>query len=217
MIEIQYDIDADRNRVLADTVFEDEEFKSLTLANESATGNTLLKNVQFLNCSSIGAAWVRKGVILENVTFVDVDGGDALQISSESVKRNVKVCGRRPANLFVEPQDKESYQMPPQLDGEHYLDISEFKRHVHIVGFPGASVKKNPERHVTIKASWKNTVDWKGLGIAPAGFWRLHLRNLEFDNIEEGVFGLPNPKYKDRLQSVLKEKALLEKEGLCFD
>ena len=215
MTTIEFAIDETGNRLLQDAVFEGEEFDDLTIRGIS--DSTMLKNVRFLNCTTRGAAKIRKGVFLQDVTFQNLDCGDSLFISSESIVSGVKIFGIQPGALLIEPQEPDTYRMDESEEGEVLVDVADYEGHVVIIGFPGRNIRKNENRHVTIKSSWKDAVNWKELGLGPVSFWRINLKKLSLCNAEQGVFGLPNPKDVERYDKVLRERESLESAGVVFD
>ncbi|OUT54017.1 MAG: hypothetical protein CBB71_23490 [Rhodopirellula sp. TMED11] len=102
-------------------------------------------------------------------------------------------------------------------EGETLVDVADYQGHVVVIGVPGRNVRKDEDRHVTIKSSWRASVNWEELGLGPASFWRLNLKKLSLCNAEQGVFGLPNPKDVDRYEKVLRERESLESAGVVFD
>ncbi|QDT27588.1 hypothetical protein Enr10x_29060 [Gimesia panareensis] len=196
MKQLEFLIDKLGNRILENVTYQNEQFDTLTIRR--LTERTLIRNVQFLNCSSVGAGMIRKGVFLENVIFSNIDCGDTLFISSESIVNEVRVSGRHPARLVIEPDDNDNYVMQEYSKSEMLIDISEFQGFAVIIGLPGCNIKKNDRQHITIKASWKDEVDWGSLGIGPVSFWRLNLKSLGIKNASEGVFSLPSPEHRQR-------------------
>ena len=93
------------------------------------------------------------------------------------------------------------------------LDISKFLGDVCVVGFRGDTVRKDPVRHVTVKASWRSELDWNALGIGPFSYWKIWVKKLAVFGAEEGVFSLPKTSDKHYGEAI-KEKAILEQAGI---
>lgn len=212
---IDFQSTADGNLQLMDTTYGEKQFDEILLA--PAPGRNLaVRQVVFRNCATRpGTCRVLSGVTLENVSFIDLDCGDALRLCTESVVSHVLVSGNRPKSLIVRPATNDAYSIPVIANTDWQLDISRFAGEVEVVGMRGNMVRKDSVRHATIKAAWGTSVDWKCLGIGPFSYWRIFIKKLSVFRTEEGVFSLPDAGHKHYAE-VIREKAILEKAGLCF-
>ena len=105
--------------------------------------------------------------------------------------------------------------MDATVGDEIRLDVSRFDGKVSLIGLWGRSVRKDPSRHVTIRAAWKDEVDWKALGIGPLSFWRILIKKLSASNAVEGVFSLPSQVDKN-FEATMEQKKALELSGLSL-
>ncbi len=217
MMTLAFTSDEFGNQSLINKKYEGDVFPDITLF-PVAPRTVMLRNIQFANCkTSPGTCMIGGNVILDNVVFSNFDCGDALHIYSEVVLRQVTVIGQKPASLIVQPNaDNESFVQTSGADVDYHLDVSDFLGEVVVVGFYGNKVRKNSERHVTIRSRWKEEVDWMGLGIGPLSYWKLYLRKLASFSVEEGVFSLPEPNNK-HFETTIRERRRLEEIGLSFD
>lgn len=217
MTELIFTTDDQGNLSLTDTEYDGDVFRGITLF-PSGEKTTTLRNIRFKNCkTSPGTCMIGGNTILENVVFENFNCGDAIDLYSEVTLNQVTFIGPMPPALIVQPlADNQSYTMPSGSDVEYHLDIVNFPGDVTIVGLHGNKIRKDLERHVTIKARWKEEVDWDALGIGPFSFWRLYLKRLVNFGVEEGVFSLPKPTNK-RFDATMRERQTLEDLGLCFD
>jgi hypothetical protein len=191
MADLEFSDDGKGNFELSNELFDGRIFAELKIAPR--IGNTMsIRNTKFVGCKTLpGTCVIRSGVTLEDVTFSNLDCGDALRISSEATLRRVVVEGKRPKSLIVQPENEQRFVTRPCDNCGFQLDVSQFDGSVTIVGLRGDMVRKNPERHVTVKARWKNEVPWNDLGIGPFSYWRIFAVKVAVCRAEEGVFSLP--------------------------
>lgn len=215
-MKLEYHDDGQGNLQITDRLFEDCQFADLTIAPVVGR-TTLIRNVGFIDCAvAPGTCWVFGGVTLDGVVFSNLDCGDALRINSEVTLKSVVVKGRKPKALIVRPEGDQRGAPPSSTNGDYQLDVSDFAGDVEIIGLRGSMVRKDPERHVAIKASWKVDVNWTELGIGPFSYWRIFVKKLAVFNAAEGIFSLPTPSSKD-YQVTMQEKNQLENAGLRFE
>jgi|GEM_PF-3500641 len=213
MAELIFTEDREGNLSISDRVFEGESFTSISLAPVKGT-TIVMRDTKFINCSTNpGTCVISKGVILDHVEFIDFRCGDALRISLDASLNEVAVTGNYPAALLVQPESREGLRVTPS-EGSCQLDISRFLGRVSIIGLPGNAVRKDSERHVCVKASWQNDVQWKSLNIGPSSYWRIFVKKLQVFKVSEGVFSLPRDKYSSE---TLAEMLRLEQAGISFD
>ncbi len=215
-MQLEYDVDDSGNRFLSGRTFENVRFSHLEILPQ--LGKTIrIENCRFLDCSSSpGACVICPGTTLDSVDFSNLDCGRAIYIRSEVCLNRVVIEGKKPKSLFIKPQDRETFKMPEVPDTDFQLDITNFSGTVDIEGLRGNMVRKDPSRHVTIQAKWRDEVDWKGLGIGGSSYWKIFVRKLAYNNADEGVFSLPDRTHED-FAEVMQQKELLENTGLRFD
>lgn len=213
MADLVFTEDVDGNRSISGRVFEGESFKSISLA--PVNGKTIVvRDTKFIKCSTNpGTCIISKGVVLDHVEFTDFRCGDALRISLDASLNEVTVTGKHPAALVVQPESREGLRGAIST-GSCQLDISRFLGRVSIIGMPGNAVRKDSERHVCVKASWQNDVQWKSLNIGPSSYWRIFVKKLQVFKVREGVFSLPRDKY---YSETMAEMLRLEQAGISFE
>lgn len=215
MTQVDFQDDGSGNPVLSNREFEQAEFSDLTVMPPQGKIATV-ENVKFINCRvSPGTCVMTSDVVLDNVVFSNLDCGDALKISSEATLRRVVVAGESPSSLVVQPEFEDDFVVRPPEDIDFQLDVSEFSGSVCIVGLSGRLIRKDSNRHVVVKSSWKNEVDWKTLGIGPFSYWRIFLKKLSVFNVPEGVFSLP-PSTDKHYSETIDEMSRMEGAGVCF-
>ena len=211
MSQLEFNNQECGNMLLSERVFTDVSFANMVLVPKH--GRLIeLSNIEFQNCRvTPGTCVISEGVKLKNVKFASFECGDALRISSEAMLERVVISGKCPSALIIKPENKEFATREHSADFQ--LDISEYFGRVSIIGLHGGSIRKDPLRHVAVKLSWKNAVDWKSLGIGPSSFWWILLKILEASSATEGVFSLP-PKSDKRYSRTINEMDALKKSGL---
>ncbi|MHC2066870.1 hypothetical protein ACYFX5_05335 [Bremerella sp. T1] len=216
IMQLEYDVDDSGNRFLSGRLFENVQFSDLEIAPRMGSP-IRIEDCRFLNCStSLGTCLIRRGTTLDSVVFSNLDCGDAIHVSSEVCLNRVVIEGKKPKSLFIKPQDRETFKMPEVPDTDFQLDITNFSGTVDIEGLRGNMVRKDPSRHVTIQAKWRDEVDWKGMGIGGSSYWKIFVRKLAYNNADEGVFSLPGRSHDD-FSEVMHQKELLKNAGLRFD
>lgn len=197
---------------LVGKVFSNQQFKEIALGPVKKAEQTYeVVNCKFINCKiSPGLFVVRNGILLKNVLFQNVSSGDCLTISSNTFLDNVVLRGKhKKGGLWVKPSEVFDEKLETELKNRRItftnnikvmLDIVDYEApEIAILGIPSSKVAINPDKHVVIKRSWKNEINWGELGIGPTSFWRIRLKYLRGFSVEEGVYGLPlknNKKYK---------------------
>lgn len=215
MAHVDFQDDGSGNLIVANQEFEQAKFLDLTVMPPQGKTATV-ENVKFVNCKvSPGTCVITSDVVLDNVVFSNLDCGDALKISSEATLRRVVVAGDRPSSLVVQPEFEDDFSVQPPKDVDFQLDVSGFNGSVCVVGLLGSLIRKDPNRHVVIKSSWKSEVDWKTLGIGPFSYWRIFLKKLSVFNVPEGVFSLP-PSTDKHYSETIDEMSRMENAGVCF-
>jgi hypothetical protein len=200
---------------LVNKTFEGQQFNEILLAPAAGT-QLAVRQVVFTNCvTSPGTCRVLGGVTLDDVSFIDLDCGDALRLCTESVRSHVLVSGDCPKSLIVQPATEHGYSIPAAVNTDWQLDISQFTGEVVVVGMRGNMVRKDPNMQATVQSAWAKDIPWKDLGIGPFSYWRLFIKKLNAFGTEEGVFSLPDVGHKHHAE-VMREKAVLEKTGLSF-
>jgi hypothetical protein len=199
------------NQVFAKTVFSD--FSLYPPVGSAFT----IRNVEFQNCEvSPGTCMIGSGTILEDVTFVNFECGDAMHIASSTVMRNVKIVGKsRPRMVWIRSCENASlFPSEPVPKGTCSFDISEYSGQVSITGMDVDSIRVNPELQVKMRLEKMNAVDWKSLGLGGLSYWRILSKKIASDDATEGVFSVPARKsraYEEAMAdlAILKSAAIL--------
>lgn len=214
-MQLRFDTDASGALTLSGHTFESTEFHDLEIVPRTDQ-QVCIEDCKFLNCfTRPGTCVIARGVSLENVTFLNLDCGDAIRISSEVSLKRVVIAGDKPNALIIQPEDRDRFAMRAGDHSEYQLDVAEFTGDVTIIGLHGNMVRKNPALHVTVKTQWRAEVDWKRLGIGPFSYWRILIKKLEVCNAMEGVFSLPNACDRHYAET-MEEMALLATSGIQF-
>jgi hypothetical protein len=221
-MEIEYEMDDAGHKVLSGRTFEKEQFYDLELPPDHRTP-TRIEHCKFMNCStSPGTSIIGAEVTLNDVVFHNFACGDAIYINAAAELKEVVISGRKPSRVFVQPgtivslpADLDGFVMSEPQDTEFQLDISAFRGHVKIVGIRSRMVRKDPMRHVSVHAKWKDEIDWDGLDIQST-YWKSFFFSVSELTEGEGVFSLPK-KNQSGYEDAIRDKERLEKAGLCFE
>lgn len=214
-MELEFRDDGNGYAELSNGSFRNCQFSELKIAPPLGA-TAAIRNTVFIDCvTSPGTCVIRSGVTLEHVLFSNLDCGDALRISSEVALREVVIKGRKPRSLIVRPESDRGFVTRTPDDCDYQLDVSEFDGEIEIVGLRGNMVRKDSDRQVTVRASWKEDVDWQKLAIGPFSYWRIVTTKLSLFEAAEGVFSLPKPSRKHYAET-MREKKSLENLGLSF-
>lgn len=218
MTEFGFIDDGSGNLSLVDKVFEKCVFEDLNESMRIPQGRTgIMQNVKFLDCSTTkGTCVIGSRFSLDRVVFSNFDCHGAIHIDAMASAREVIINGHKPELLIVRPKPRTNFVMPSSEGVDYQFDISGFHGEVVIVGVRGDMVRKNSDRHVTVKVEWNDEVDWQKLGIERHSYWRIFARKLRLSGTSEGVFSLPDESDEDYAET-MRERELLERIGLCFE
>jgi hypothetical protein len=206
-------LDVNGNALLSGKAYNSESFEDFVV-NPSSGKKVLIVDTAFKDCKAPnGSAIIMKGTTLENVSFVNFDCGDALNISSEVTLKGVRVIGKKhPKMIWIRPEDKGNI-IRSDCSGIYVsLDISEFDGEVSITGIHADKVKVNPTKHVVLKAELLESLNWKELGISGLSYWKLMIKKIIADKSEEGIFSLP-PKSGKNYERSMRELEVLRNQG----
>ena len=94
------------------------------------------------------------------------------------------------------------------------IDFSELSaRDSEVVGIPLSKLKWNPEIHIPVSLSWRQSIHWNELELSPRSYWVINLLRLRDFNCTEGVFTVPFP--GDRNYDLkMEELARIEDAGI---
>jgi hypothetical protein len=185
--------------------YRDETFESLVVPTPPGT-RLVLDDVTFERCRTRSGFFFTSASVLRDVTFVDLDCGDALHIGARTHLEDVTVAGARPAMLWIRP-----YPTDPG-DGvlEPALNIARYTGQVSITGVRTGGIVLDPAAHVVVRRALLDDVDWTGLGLGRACFWRLMARKVAADGAAEGIVSVPtNDDRAVRDLDVLRDRGYL--------
>jgi hypothetical protein len=156
-MKLEFDTDTSGNQILSGHTFEDIRFHDLDI--KPAVGKKArIEHCTFMNCStSPGTCVIAGDVILNDVVISNLDCGDAIRISSETVLNEVVIAGESPRAVIIRPKNETGFSMLPLTGDGFQLDISEFHGEVEIVGLRTKAIRKDSSRHVGVLAKDKAT------------------------------------------------------------
>lgn len=82
-----------------------------------------------------------------------------------------------------------------------------------VVGIPLSKLKWDPEIHIPVSLSWKDSEHWNDLELSPRSYWRMNLLRLRDFNCTEGVFTAPFPGERN-YEIKMEELARIESAGI---
>lgn len=207
---------------LSGASFVDQTFPELVLGPIQQIGQTfVVEDCRFERCTvEPGRFAIRPGVVLRNVVFNSVSSQDSLTISTNTVLDRVTICGNprmggvwvKPDEVFDTAQDNQLREWAtrswPTIDV--MLDISKYwGPNVEILGLPAERVVFDPARHIVVKRTWNDVVDWTELGIGPRSYWRIRLMRIKSFDVDTGIYDLPTKKegkYEEAMRDLMKLK-----------
>ena len=201
-------------RVIEQCEFEHAEFD--TFCQPSPGPPLVLRKVTFISCRSKYSAMLRYNIKLDRVLFQNFACPSKLDCSSEAIVREVTVIGSKPHGLLIIPQNETGpYEFPDGADVDFFLDISKYRGHVEVCGFPRSKVIIDPERHVAVSGELFDTIDWQGLGFDAVCWFRMICRLVKIRSAVEGVFSFPKPK-DSKHEAAVRDRQRLEELGYKF-
>jgi len=206
--------------------FEGQLFEEWVLGPVREIGDyCVIENSEFINCTvKPGEFVVHEGVVLRQVLFDHVVSSEPMTISTNAVLDHVTIRGRAATGgLWVKPDEVLDPGREARLrewakrsteDVDVMMDIADYwGPEATILGLPAEKVVVDPARHVTVRASWSERIDWKHLDIGPTSFWRLNLRYMRAFGVEVGIFSLP-PKEDKKRDRTMQEMGRLQECGV---
>ena len=195
---------------LIDCSFVEEEFDDIVLPMRGKP-EALLKNVVFERCTTKpGTMRILKGATLNNVTFNNIDCGDAIYIASEANLSQVKFIGdSSPKMIWIKPQADLAPGSDQIFDHGHdwTIDIESYIGEVWISGLLIEKVKYNPARHVGLKRIDLQNIDWKKLGVGGLSYWKLMAKKVYSSGCAEAIVSTPLTsirKYEENMSDLEK-------------
>jgi len=165
----------------------------------------VLDDVVLEGCRTQGGFFLTEQCVLTAVTVLDLDCGDTLHVSARTRLEGVTIAGRSPGTLWIRPDDE-----PADEPLAPTLDISRYTGTVSITGVRTDGIVLDAERHVVVPGALFDGVDWTGLGLGPASFWRLAARKVKGTGAPDGVVSVPSGDERAlRDLTVLREQGLL--------
>lgn len=197
-------VDAEGRAVLAGRRYEGEVFPTLLPAGPGRAWT--IERTTFERCRTEGGFFVDASATLRDVTFVDLDCGDALHVSAGATLEGVTLVGHRPRMLWIRPDGGPVAALAP------VLDLTRFEGEVSITGVPTGGIALDDARQVRVRRAILDEVDWAGLGLARTSYWRLMARKVQADGSHDGVFSLPRPRTPSHERAVA-DRAVLAAHG----
>ena len=166
------------------------------------TGGVEVENCKFISCSTDSTFSVAHGVRMRHVLFDDVRAPDAMLVSSATVLQDVIIRGgKKAAALWCKPPSHGDvndalleWSKAEMANVKLAIDFSELSaRDSEVVGIPLSKLRWNPEIHIPVSLSWRESAHWDELELSPRSFWRINLLRLQDFNCPEGVFTVPFP------------------------
>lgn len=166
------------------------------------SGGVEVENCKFISCSTDSTFSITHGVRMRHVLFDDIRAPDAMLISAATVLQDVTVRGgKKAAALWCKPPSQGDvsdalleWSRAEMVGVELAIDFSELSaRDSEVVGIPLSKLKWNPEIHIPVSLSWKDSIYWNELELSPRSYWRINLLRLQDFNCTEGVFTVPFP------------------------
>ncbi len=201
-------------RVIEQCEFEHSEFDSFCKLGPGP--EFVLRDVKFISCRAKYAAVLTYDIRLERVLFHNFACPGKLRCSSEAIVREVTITGSKPHGVLITPLNENGpYEFPDGADVKFFLDISKYRGHVEVCGFPRSKVIIDQERHVAVSGEWFDTIDWQGLGFDALCWFRLISRLVKIRSAVEGVFSFPKPNDRN-YETAVRDRQRLEQLGYSF-
>ena len=210
-------------RSLIGQKFSKEKFDRLLFGpGDPSSGVVVVKDCEFVSCSTDSTFAVSQGVHMSSVVFDDVRAPDAMMVSAAAVLENVVIRGgKRSAGLWCAPpfegdvgEDVLEWSKAAMAGVELAIDFSELSApDSEVVGIPLSKLKWNPEIHIPVFTAWSDSECWNELNLPKKSFWRMLVSRLRNMGCSEGVFTIPFP--GDRNYDLkMEELARIEGAGL---
>lgn len=186
------------------------------------SGGVEIKDCEFVSCSTESTFSISQGVHMQSVLFDGVRSPDAMMVSSASILENIVVRGgKKVARLWCKPPSEGDvseaalqWSKAGMAHVELAIDLSELAAEDSlIVGVPLSKLRWNPEIHVPVFASWRDSPSWDDLDLARNSLWRMFVTKVRNSGCAEGLFTAPFPHQKSHIQ-FMEELARIESAGL---
>lgn len=200
--------DKSETLVLSDKIFSNDVIPELLIGGKPNKID-VVRNVSFIHCKAGSSVSFFKGARLENVVFEEFNAGGELNFDSEVCLKHVKIIGKKyPKALIIQPREKGQKTQTP-----YGLDISEFHGEVNILGVDVTNVKVDEKRHVKLFLNRFENADIKER--IPDSFddWRIALRKMKHQGVEQAVFDVPLDK-SDASVAARKNLDMMRELGL---
>lgn len=147
-------VDERGDTVVSGRRYRDVTFESLVVPTAPGA-RFVLDDVTFDRCRTRSGFFVTGASVLRDVTFVDLDGGDALHVSARALLEDVTVAGAQPSMLWIRPYPTD----PRDVVLAPALDIARYAGEVSITGVRTDDVVLDPDRHVVVRRALLDEVD----------------------------------------------------------
>ncbi|WP_447591434.1 hypothetical protein [Stenotrophomonas rhizophila] len=186
------------------------------------SGGVEIRDCEFIACSTDSTFSISQGVHMQSVLFDGVRSPDAMMVSSASVLENIVVRGgKKVARLWCKPPSEGDvseavlqWSKAGMAHVELAIDLSELAAEDSLIlGIPLSKLRWNPEIHVPVLASWRDSPSWDDLDLARNSLWRIFVTKVRNSGCAEGLFTATFPHQKSHIQFT-EEMARIESAGL---
>lgn len=140
------------------------------------SGGVEVESCKFISCSTESTFSITHGVRMRHVLFDDIRAPDAMLIFAATVLQDVIIRGgKKAAALWCKPpsqgdvsDDLLEWSRTEMAKVDLAIDFSGLSaRDSEVVGIPLSKLKWNPEIHIAVSLSWKESVHWDELQLSP--------------------------------------------------
>lgn len=210
-------------RSLVGRKYSNEKFEQLLFGpGDPFCGGVDVASCEFISCSTDSRFSISKGVKMNSVLFDGIRAPDAMMVSTATVLEKIVVRGgKRAAGLWCKPPSEGDasdaileWSRAGMANVELAIDFSGLAApDSEVVGIPLSKLKWDPEIHIPVCLSWKDSEHWNDLELSPRSYWRMNLLRLRDFNCTEGVFTAPFPGERN-YESKMEELARIESAGI---
>lgn len=203
--------------------YSDRKFERLLFGpGDPFSGGVDVKDCKFISCSTDSTFSITHGVHMRHVLFDEIRAPDVMLVSAATVLQDVVIRGgKKAAALWCKPPSEGDvsdalleWSKAEMAHVELAIDFSELSaRDSEVVGIPLSKLKWNPEIHIPVSLSWRDSVHWDDLELSPRSYWRINLMRLRDFNCSEGVFTIPFPGDRN-YELKMDELARIESAGI---
>lgn len=168
-------------KIVSNSKYVDEHFEEFYFLPQQDGAIDLLENIEIKNCQANYSGIIAIGFRVKNLTIENLKCGGVLKIHSEVPLEKVKISGKFPKSLRIEPFEDGQYNHP-----NYSLDISEYRGEVEIIGVDTQRIKIDPSLHVKICLEQHNQIDLGSL--PPFNIVRIMIEKLSLSSARQGVF-----------------------------